>query len=115
MKNTFYPILLLFVLNSLTAQDWAPVRMGERYNFQQSPADVITQTLWADSVKVVNGDSVWYMNRTVRRCDTCTLFMEYYGNQPFFLGKEIAKQAYGHYLLIATDTIDFQAFRQRSD
>ncbi|MEZ4685476.1 MAG: hypothetical protein R3B47_05265 [Bacteroidia bacterium] len=115
MKNSL--LLLYFLPALLAAQNWAPVKMGERYNFRQAPADVITQTLWADSMAVVNGDSVWYMNRTIRKCDTHSqwgICAKYYGNQPS-LGKKITKPADGHYLLISEDALDIQAFRQKGD
>ena len=60
----FLIFVMLCLATSLFSQDWAPMRMGERYNYQQDSAGVITQTLWADSATVINGDSVWYSNMT---------------------------------------------------
>ncbi|MEZ4685297.1 MAG: hypothetical protein R3B47_04300 [Bacteroidia bacterium] len=117
MKHISFFLLLLLVLSlQTTAQHWAPVRMGERYNYQQAPADVITQTLWADSLKVVNGDSVWYMNRTFSYCDSCSSTWEiYFIPSPFFMGEKVRKIADGHYQLIYQDSLDIQAFRQKNE
>ena len=114
MKNIVL-LLLLFFPSLLAAQNWAPVKIGERYNYRQAPADVITQTLWADSMKVENGDSIWYMNRTIRKCDTCSQWGIYYGNQPFFWVKKLPNKLMVINLLISEDTLDIQALDKRRE
>lgn len=81
------------------AQNWSPVNLSEKYNFQNDTADYITNTIWVDSVSVQNGDSIFYLNRIVKPCDTCQLSSNLYlANQEQFLQRTIRKENEDKYI-----------------
>ncbi|MFK7968832.1 MAG: T9SS type A sorting domain-containing protein [Bacteroidia bacterium] len=114
-RNVAFLVWMCAGLLNSQAQDWNPMQMGERYNYQQDSAGVITQTLWADSQRVVAGDSVWYSNMTYAlvadsfrgRPDAHLVF-----DAPFFLQKTIQKIASGHYQFSDTGFFDLPLFQK---
>ncbi len=53
-------ILCFFICtNLLLSQEWAPVHLADKFNFQHDTSDYITNTLWVDSVEVNGIDSVF--------------------------------------------------------
>ena len=114
MKHTLLFLLLLSTTAAAFAQDWAPVRAGEKYNFRKDSSDVITHTLWVDSVTAIGGDSVFLMNTTFGRCEGCgpdTNEVYFRAQSPHFLQKSITKLAHAHYQLADTGLMDIQAFQ----
>ncbi|MEZ4688444.1 MAG: hypothetical protein R3B47_21000 [Bacteroidia bacterium] len=102
-----------FIYASL-AQNWAPIHPDEKYNYRRDSADVITHTLWVDSIGLVSGDTVMYMNTTLGPCDTCDwsdIFNDFFIQSPHFLQKQIVRIAPAHYQLRDTGLIDLQAFQ----
>ena len=97
--------LLYLAMGSLYAQDWQPIRMGEKYNYKHSDSTLISHTIWADSVEVANGDSVFYLNRIYAPCDTCVssdfgVFCQnclFSINEPQFLNRKMNKIQGGKY------------------
>lgn len=94
-------------LGSLSAQGWAPITLSDTFNYQADTASHITHTLWVDSVLVINGDSVFFLNRIVAPCDTCSVPHYDYRlmNQPQFLQRKMTQHADGKYVF--EDTLDF--------
>ena len=90
-------ILLGITVNAhfLFAQSWQPLTLHEKFNYSVDTVGLITRTLRVDSVKVVNGDSLFYLNRIVTGCDTCSDTAYRLCNQATFLGKEMVKKAGG--------------------
>ena len=64
-----FPLFLLFYFSS--AQNWLPVRTGLQSNFNCDTSRILF-SIKIDSVKFNNGDSIYYLNRVVRICDTCS-------------------------------------------
>ena len=65
-------VLILVTISTFSApQNWQPLQLNWKYNYKLDSAAFITNTLWIDSAEVINGDSVFYLNRIVTHCDTC--------------------------------------------
>lgn len=97
-------------LGSLSAQGWAPITLSDTFNYQADTASHITHTLWVDSVQVINGDSVFFLNRVVSPCDTCNVMYQdpLLMNQPQFLQRQITKKIDGQY--VVEDSLEFTLF-----
>ncbi len=96
-------ILYLFTPFILPAQNWQPISADEKFNFQDHSSNYISNTIWVDSTKVIDEDTVFYLNRIVKDCDYCsTIFDNAEGyllaNQPQFLQKSITKKNDGAYV-----------------
>ncbi|MFT4760983.1 MAG: 3',5'-cyclic AMP phosphodiesterase CpdA [Paraglaciecola sp.] len=103
MKNIFTTLLLLCIFTTISfAQNWSPVNLSDKYNFQNDTADHITNTIWVDSVEVQGLDSVFYLNRIVKPCPECpgaSNYEFYYkAYQGQFLQKEIRKEGDDKYV-----------------
>jgi len=109
MKNLLFSfILLVFSINLVESQNWQPVNKFDKYNYQIDTTDYITNTIWADSVEIIEEDSVFYLNRIMTNCDTCSNNEdEYYAlkNQPQFLMRKMIKVSDSLYMF--QDTIEF--------
>lgn len=106
------------LLSSLSAQNYRPINSSDRYNFQETGADYISQGIWVTSIGVVNGDSVFSLNRIVERaydcllatnneatCDSCC----FVANQPQFLQREMIALPGGVYQFNDPDTLVLEA------
>ena len=87
--------LLVFLLYSIIAngQNWKPINGSDKYNY--SVYNTPLATIWADSVKVINNDSVFFLNKVLKKVgngngyDIIGIYLE---KQPqFFLSKFISK------------------------
>lgn len=79
----------------LLGQDWNILNVDQKYNFQTSDTGFIEATIWIDSTKIIECDSIHFLNRIVEDCDTC---YPYYNDAPQyaflsnqFLPKEVYK------------------------
>ncbi len=109
MKKLQLIILMLFLSINLFAQNWQPVNKSSVYNFQIDTADYITNTIKIDSVEIIDTDSVFYFNRIMTNCDTCSNNENnYYAlkNQPQFLMREMVKKSDSLYIF--QDTSEFR-------
>lgn len=101
MKNSLFTFLSLFFLSiNLFGQNWKPLNLTDKYNFQFQDSSYISHTIWVDSFDVVNGDSIFFLNRIVRDCDTCSLVWgieKKLKNQGQFLQKRMLQQIDGSY------------------
>ena len=109
MKHIQLKILIvLFSVFNATAQNWKPVNQSDKYNYQLSSTDFITNTIKVDSVNVIEGDSILYLNRIVTNCDTCKN-NEYNNfalkNQPQFLMRKMIKKSDS--LFVFQDTLEY--------
>ena len=108
MKKTQIIILILFLSINIFAQNWQPVNKTYIYNYQIDTTDYITNTIKVDSVEIIEGDSVFYFNRIMTNCDTCSNNEDNYfalKNQPQFLMREMVKKSDS--LFIFQDTSEF--------
>ena len=97
MRSIFISVLLL-LLTSVSAQNWAPVDRNEKFNFSLAGLNYISNTIWVDSAFSSGPDSMFYLNRIVTDCDTCPAGFKLC-NQPGFLKKKMFKRAGGVYEL----------------
>ena len=109
MKTKFKLLMVLFVIIQTIAistnsfpQNWAPVKTGITSNFSCDTSHIIF-SVWVDSIDFNGTDSVYFLNRVVRPCDTCSInyidsiHQQYPGysnnlffrNQPQFLQRKI--------------------------
>ena len=92
-------LILGFVLPvTMSAQQWQPVTSSEKFNYRVDTAVLISNVIFADSAKLENGDSVFYLNRVVSKCIGCPVPGTYLCNQPQFLLKEMILHPGGVYL-----------------
>ena len=107
-RQTIFLLLILLLSSNIEAQNWKPLNLSDKYNYQIDTADYITNTLWLDSVEVIEDDSVFYMNRIMTMCDTCSdNENDYYAlkNQPQFLMRKMIKKSDSLYIF--SDTTEF--------
>ena len=99
MKNYHFFILLFLILllcqPNINAQNWNLLQIDERYHYQKTGDTIPLYTLFIDSVKTANSDSVFYFNRFFLPCDTCSNEGSYQDNQPGFLQREWRKSISG--------------------
>ncbi|HEU4717955.1 MAG TPA: T9SS type A sorting domain-containing protein [Bacteroidia bacterium] len=63
-------LLFLFLLPAVvTAQNWSPLNLTDKYNYRLGNDPVITQTVWQNGFSAVAGDTVFTLNDIM--CDTC--------------------------------------------
>lgn len=100
MKKSFITIFTLLLSCMGFAQNWSPINLTEKFNYQNDTAVHITNTLYVDSFHVEGLDSIFYLNRIVLPCDTCQGNSQYYflANQGQFLQKEIRKEVGNKFL-----------------
>jgi hypothetical protein len=94
----FYVLLLP---SALWAQQWRPLVTGDKFNFRVDTAGFISNVLFIDSTKYLNGDSVFYLNRVVAKCTGCPEPGYYLCNQPQFLGREMHRKPNGDYIFFS--------------
>ncbi|MBW8050863.1 MAG: T9SS type A sorting domain-containing protein [Cytophagales bacterium] len=80
MRKLIIAIFLVLSSIQIIAQNWIPLNLTDKYNYKLDTSTIITNTIWVDSVSVVNGDSVFYLNRIITDCDTCSLAIGVYNN-----------------------------------
>jgi len=79
------------LIKPINAQNWNLFQQNEHYHFQHSGDTIPLYTLFIDSVRVLNGDSIFYLNRFFLPCDTCQVPGYFLDNQPGFLQREWVK------------------------
>lgn len=89
---------IVFSCSVCFSQNWSPVNAVERFNFQIDTASYISNTLWIDSIAIVNSDSVFYLNKIVSDCFDCPWMYDpliefKIANQGQFLQEKIVKTA----------------------
>jgi hypothetical protein len=83
----------------LEASAQLPVKQGSKYHYLCDSSNVIF-TVYADSLDIINEDTLVHLNRFIFRCDTISDFAEYQNegaidvylrNQPLFLQRQYLK------------------------
>ncbi len=102
MKFKILSLFLLCFAFSLKAQNWNAFNKDYRYNYVYDYNALVTNVLFADSVKAIGPDTVYYMNRIGVECSgscptlttpiTGTVVV---GNMPQFLQRKIIKTSGG--------------------
>ena len=108
-------VITILISNSYS-QNYKPLVIGNKYNYIQGNNDIITTTIWIDSIKLSGGDSVYYLNRIITNCDSCSRIADSYPsyeicdtcialqNQPQFLQRMIITDPHGTWNFKDTDT-----------
>lgn len=92
-----YLLTLVIILSPLGcfSQDWEILNPAYKYNFRTSNSDLISSTVWIDSMQTSGEDSIFYLNRIVTDCDTCQLKINGYPlaiyDSPQFLQRIVIK------------------------
>ena len=96
-------VLFCFVSQFSFSQNWSVINMTDKFNYRLDSDEVITATIWADSVDWNGSDSVFYLNRVL--CDSCATILggpntwcdTCYGlkNQPQFMQRKSVVSASG--------------------
>ena len=94
MKRIF-TILLVCTSSLLFAQNWSPILVNEKMNFQHSDSSYISHTIWVDSSFYNGYDSIFYLNRVVKDVPGNPEIV--LRNQPQFLMEFMVQQTYGIY------------------
>ena len=102
-KQIIFLVLFFFVTTNLLSQNWKPLNLSAKYNYQIDTAEYITNTLWIDSVQVIEEDSVFYLNRIMTINPTNNYYA--YKNQPQFLMRKMLKESDSLYIF--SDTTEF--------
>lgn len=102
MNPKTFTILLLFLLPSfsfLNAQNWDLIGENNQLNFKVETSDLLSTTIWIDSVKSTTTDTIYYLNRIAQQCSACPINPPgSLRNQGQFLGKQLNKSN-GKYIL----------------
>ena len=86
MKKTFIFLSLIATI-AIHGQDWSPILPVEKMNYKHSDSAYITNTIWVDSVQIVDNDSLFYLNKIVKDVpDNPEIVLR---NQPQFLSTSI--------------------------
>lgn len=108
MKN-FYLFFFLFFNISLFGQDWSPINSGDKYIFKtyeytslgfpsSSQTGIWEETptvhsIWIDSLDVINGDSIFHLNKIVKVIDDYPISLS--SDDAGFLETKMIKSADG--------------------
>lgn len=80
----FFVLAILTLISSLlNAQNWKPVNSVDKYNY--FIGDKPEATIWVDSVNIFNGDSVYFLNKILKKVkdlDNNSCIASYLENQP---------------------------------
>jgi hypothetical protein len=91
MKNLTLFLFIIFTFFEASAQNWRPINTGEVYNYYNDSGNVYI-SIWIDSSKVINSDTVFYLNKVLKKIDTTLINNDYANlyliNQPQFLLSE---------------------------
>jgi hypothetical protein len=69
MGKHILSVLLCFISQFSFSQNWSVINMTDKFNYRLDNDQVISATIWADSVHWNGSDSVFYLNRVL--CDSC--------------------------------------------
>ncbi len=90
-------VLLIFSFSFCFSQNWSPINASEKFNYQIDTTSYISNTLWVDSIKIINADSLFYLNKVVLDCFDCPWIFDSLtdykiANQNQFLQERILKE-----------------------
>ena len=74
-------MFMLYVSVLLNALNWAPIHLNEKHNFYHLSDPNPINTIWIDSISVLNGDTIFHLNRVAKfeNCEnwnTCTVNLQ---------------------------------------
>ncbi len=89
MKKMLLVIFIAGFSNFLPAQNWSLLNKNYKYNYSLGNTGYITNTLYADSFQVSGNDTMFFMNRIITECDTCSTSNLFLKNQPQFMQRKV--------------------------
>lgn len=105
MKTILAQALIAFFPLVLASQAWSPIRVNQKMNYQHSDSSYVSHTIWVDSVAILAGDSILYLNRVVKDVQGNPEIA--LRNQPQFLLTRIHKIQNGIYTFELPDAFQF--------
>lgn len=97
MKKTLL-LLIIIISANIMAQNWSPILVNHKMNYQHSDSSYISHTIWVDSTQLSGTDSIFYLNRVVK--DVPGNLEIVLRNQPQFLMEMMVKEIYGIYSFV---------------
>lgn len=94
--KAFTFLLCTALATGLEGQNWSPILVNEKMNFQHSDSAYISNTIWVENVTPQGNDTVFELNKIVIDCPTDSL--KVLRNQPSFLQKELIKKDSGMFI-----------------
>jgi len=91
-------VLITMLSANLMAQNWSPILVNHKMNYQHSDSSYISHTIWVDSTQLSGTDSVFYLNRVVKDVPGNPEIV--LRNQPQFLMEMMVREIYGIYSFI---------------
>ena len=89
-------ILLYCCGTVLIAQNWSPILVNEKMNYQHNDSSYISHSIWVENVAPQGNDTIYELNKIVIDCpDEPEKVLR---NQPSFLQMNVIKQDSGKYL-----------------
>ena len=76
MKKLTLFLFIVFTAFEVSAQNWRPINTGEVYNYYND-SDNVYISIWIDSSKVINSDTVFYLNKVLKKIDTTLINNDY--------------------------------------
>lgn len=76
MKNVLF-LVILCCCNLTHAQDWSIINNERTVFFQHSDSSFISNTIVADSIKVIGNNTSYFTGYGFKYCDTCANFSEH--------------------------------------
>lgn len=106
MKIIYTAFLIFVAINFSFTQNWKPINPAEKFNYTLD-GNTVYSTIWSDSSKIIEGDSVFFLNKIVLPCEDCWQSEAVLMNQPSFLLSAITLFNDGSYKLSKQDSILF--------
>jgi hypothetical protein len=101
-------VFILFSIAEANAQEWKPVNRNEKYNYQLA-TNTYYATIWVDSLKVINNDSIFYLNKIIKKVANGTYGINgyYLNNQSQFFLSKLINTSSGNILMEEDSSIKF--------
>lgn len=104
MKIIYTAFLIFVAINFSFTQNWKPINPTEKFNYTLD-GNTVYSTIWSDSSKIIEGDSMFFLNKIVLPCEDCWQSYAVLMNQPSFLLSAITLFNNGSYKLSKQDSI----------
>jgi hypothetical protein len=86
MKRNLLLFLILLIGLPAFSQNWAPINTTEKFCYSSDDSlDIINNVIWVDSIQDMGDHDIYYFNKIVAPCDTCSDTLSMLLNQPQFL------------------------------
>lgn len=112
MKNLFTFFFFLITSSfTVSAQNWNPINLEDVYNFQQKDSNYISNSIWIDSIATNLNDTLFYLNRIVKECPSCSPGSKL-ANQEQFMNAIMIKRADNVFDFIGDTSFQIRSLEQ---